>query len=158
VVDALSPNEGPQSGGDVVTISGSGFSAAISVKFGQVELSGNEINIVNDNTIKVVSPNKGIAVPDAVSVTTIGPQGQMATSNDKLFTYLGDVPIVFEIKKLANSDFRKPITVAFGPDGKLYAGNDVGEIAKFTLNEDYTAVQTMDLKVTVASGRHIMGM
>jgi len=155
VVDDLSPNEGPQSGGDQVTITGSGFSSAISVVFGQVELSGNDINVVDDNTIKVISPNRGVGVPVDVSVKTSSP---LAESNSKVFKYIGDVPIEFEIEKLANSDFYKPITVAFGPDGKLYAGNGRGEIARFTLNEDYTAVVSKDFTTTVASGRYVMGM
>jgi len=155
IVDDLSPKEGPQSGGDQVTIKGSGFSSATSVMFGQVELSGNKINVVDDSTITVISPSSGIAVPVKVSVKTSSP---LAESNSKLFTYVGDVPIIFDIKKLANSDFYKPITVAFGPDGKLYAGNGKGEIAKFTLNEDYTAVSSLDFIAQVASGRYVMGM
>jgi hypothetical protein len=153
-VDGLSPNDGPLSGGDEVTITGSGFSTAISVQFGLVQLSGNEINVVDDNTIKVVSPYSGIGVPAAVSVTTSSPQ---AESNSQMFTYFGDPPIVFDIAKL--TDFANPTTVAFGPDGKLYAGNTNGQIGRFTLNEDYTAVITVNvISQVVVSGRAVMGM
>lgn len=153
MVTELAPKEGPQSGGDQVTIIGTGFLTATSVQFGLVQLSGNELDIVDDNTIKVVSPFSDIAVPVAVSVTTSDPQ---ADTNSETFTYLGDVPIEFDISKLVS--FERPTTVAFGPDGKLYAGNSNGQIGKFTLNDDYTDVILVDVIAEVVSGRAIMGM
>lgn len=160
VVDELSPNEGSTSGGDEVTITGSGFSTAISVQFGLVELSGNDIDVVDDTTIKVLSPPIAIGVPVEVSVTIIPPEGDLdlAESNSEMFTFISTVPIKFEIALLSDSDFQQPTAVAIGPDGKLYAGNGEGQIGKFTLNEDYTAVESVDVIAEVAPNRYVMGM
>jgi hypothetical protein len=111
-VSDVAPDSGPVSGGNEVTINGSGFTYSASqttVKFGLVELTGSAITIVNQNTIKVNAPAVGVGVPVDVTVQT--PVGK---SKAGIYTYKKDgASIDFIVKKLHN--FENPTQVAFGP-------------------------------------------
>lgn len=81
VVTALSPNAGRP--GTIVTVLGSGFSAATSVNFGGVFLTP---SILNDGQLTVAAPFFSVGTVVHVRVTT--PVGtSLATDNDE-FTYL----------------------------------------------------------------------
>jgi len=109
---SISPDEGSISGGFPVTITGSGFtnSSDIIVNFGLNELTGGNIEIIDENTIELVVPFETIAVPVQVSVTSI-PLG--ATSNSKTFTYETAIPIAWKEKLVA--DLSSVTTATFGP-------------------------------------------
>jgi hypothetical protein len=68
-VTSLSPAAGPVAGGTVVTITGTGFTAATSVNFGGN--LGTSVTVVSDTQITVTSPS-GSAGAVAVTVTTPG--------------------------------------------------------------------------------------
>ena len=116
-VESLSPSQGSVAGGFVVTINGSGFTDAseLIVHFGLADISGNDITVVDSNTIEVMAPTEVVAVPVPVSVESIPLN---ATSNSMPFTYVETIPIEWTSKKITTL---QGVTVAkFGPDGKLY--------------------------------------
>jgi len=83
------PNQGPVSGGTVVTISGDDlvqFSAITSVKFGDVD--GTDIERVDNTTMKVATPAHA---PGAVNVVMVVGEGQEYIFNNA-FTFVPGVP------------------------------------------------------------------
>lgn len=89
-VTSVSPSAGATIGGTPVTISGSGFSFATSVKFGTASAS---FTVVNDTTITATSPAGSGAV--TVTVTTAG--GTSVPSGGSTFSYSVSVPAVSNI-------------------------------------------------------------
>ena len=81
-VTGLSPNTGPQTGGTLVTITGTGFTGAPTVNFGTTPAT--DVTVVSGTTITAESP-AGTGVVDA-TVTT--PGGTSATSAADQFTYV----------------------------------------------------------------------
>ena len=109
------------------------------------------VEIVNENTIKLLNPPVVVARPVSVSVST--PLGTSVSA--QTFTYIGSVPIQFISSKL--TDFSAPAVGEFGPDGKLYVATTDGRVAKMTLNDDFT--QVVSTVVSEATpGRAILGM
>jgi IPT/TIG domain len=149
-IDLITPSQGSISGGTKITITGSGFSPATSVRFGQTSLGRTKITIVDASTIVVVSPRSALNVPVPISVVT--PAGE---SNSKLFQYLSSTPIRFTESKLMS--FEAPTAIAFGPDSKLYVGSYNGMLAKITLNESFDKVLSSTV-VTVERYRGIHGI
>ena len=131
-VKSLLPNSGPVAGGTIVTISGSGFTASAydtKVKFGSSEITGSDIQIIDQKTIKVKAPAVPAGIPVDVFVeTTVG------KSNIQQFTYIAGSKIEFEEKFLIT--FEKPTVARFGPNGKLYVGNMNGQLGAITLDDD----------------------
>jgi hypothetical protein len=80
-VAAASPGTGPVAGGDRVTLTGSGFTHATDVKFGQVPAQN--LTVTSDNQLTVTNPQAAHAGPADVTVTT--PAG---TSTAARFTYI----------------------------------------------------------------------
>ena len=91
VVTMISPTGGPPSGGNGVTITGSGFTGATSVKFGTA--SGGVVNIISDTQILAGALAHAPGTVD-ITVTTAG--GTSATSAADLYTY-GTAPAVTAI-------------------------------------------------------------
>ena len=85
-VTGLDPETGPADGGTTVTITGTGFTGATEVMFGDRQAAS--FTVVDSTTITAVSP-AGIGAVDVV-VTTVN--GTSATSPDSVFTY--DAPPV----------------------------------------------------------------
>jgi hypothetical protein len=85
VTDVL-PKSGPAEGGTMVTITGSGFTNAIAVNFGDTKLTGNAFFALNDNYMYVFTPPGSAGSVVHVIVTT--PDGTSATSEADQFTYL----------------------------------------------------------------------
>lgn len=111
VINSLTPSSGSIAGGSSVTITGSGFTypaSETSVRFGLVELTGPEIDIVDQFTINVTSPPETVGVPVSVSVET-----PLSVSNSETFTYVALSEISFTNGLL---DFFSSCTVVgFGP-------------------------------------------
>jgi IPT/TIG domain len=152
-IATLSPSSGGIAGGQVVTITGSGFTYPASqtiVHFGIEQFTGSEIQIVSSTTITVVSPLVPIVVPVQVKVET-----PLGTSDGATFMYTSSTAIAFSMIKLL--DFAEPTTAEFGPDGKLYVGTLKGTLGKITLNADFTAVTSM-VTAVVQPDRAILGI
>jgi Malectin domain/IPT/TIG domain len=147
---SISPTSGSIAGGKRVTITGSSLELATAVRFGTTLLTGAAISVFNSTTITVVSPFSGVEVPAAVSVIT-----PIAESNTITFNYIAAIPIQFTPIKLL--DIEEPTAVAFGPDSKLYVGTLKGQLAKFTLNENFDTV-VESVVTTVDATRGILGI
>uniref|UniRef100_UPI000A470A2F beta strand repeat-containing protein n=1 Tax=Nocardia shimofusensis TaxID=228596 RepID=UPI000A470A2F len=78
-VSGISPDEGPETGGTTVTVTGSGFTGASAVSFGATPATS--FTVVSDSQITATAP-AGIGVQQ-VTVTTVG-----GTSNGAPFTYV----------------------------------------------------------------------
>lgn len=85
-VTGVSPSTGPTAGGTQVTISGSGFTGATAVKFGD---SAATFTLNSSSSITATSPARTAGTVD-VTVTT--PSGTSATSQADKFTYSDGTP------------------------------------------------------------------
>lgn len=81
-VGGISPGAGPQSGGTMVTITGSGFTAPVTVSFGST--AATDVTVVSSTRITAMAP-AGTGTVDIV-VTT--PGGASPTSAADQFTYV----------------------------------------------------------------------
>jgi IPT/TIG domain len=81
VVTAISPTSGSAGGGTRVTVTGSGFTGATSVRFGAS--SASTMTVVSDTQITTTSP----AGSGTVDLTVVTPTGTSATSPADQFTY-----------------------------------------------------------------------
>ena len=80
-VTGLDPAEGPESGGTSVVITGSGFTGATDVGFGDTEAA--DLQVDSDGQVTATSP----AGSGTVSVTVITPAGTSDSSDTAQFTY-----------------------------------------------------------------------
>jgi hypothetical protein len=87
VVTSVTPNHGQQAGGQVVTITGTGFTGATSVRIGGQAATA--VTVVNDTTITATSPAHAEG-PASIAVTT--PSGT-GSSAGPIFTYLAPLPV-----------------------------------------------------------------
>jgi hypothetical protein len=92
VVEELKPNQGRESGGTSVTITGSNFSEATAVKFGAAAAKSFKVN--SPTSIVAESPAGAAGTVD-VTVTTLG--GTSSTGAGDHFSYL-PAPAVTEVK------------------------------------------------------------
>jgi YVTN family beta-propeller protein len=83
VVTAVSPSSGPQAGGNVVTVTGSGFTLASQVLFGGVPATS--FTISGDTVITAVAPAH---VAGTVDVTVSAPAGTSATGPADQYSYV----------------------------------------------------------------------
>jgi IPT/TIG domain len=81
-VTGISPASGGTAGGDSVTITGSGFTAATEVEFGSVTA---QMTVDSDTQITAISPPGS----GTVGITVVTPDGTSAPSPADLFTYQG---------------------------------------------------------------------
>jgi len=82
VVTGVSPLSGPSGGGTVVTVSGTGFTGATSVLFGNV--AGTSLSVSSDTSLTVTSPAEASG---ASNVHVITPNGKSKTVSADVFTY-----------------------------------------------------------------------
>jgi alpha-tubulin suppressor-like RCC1 family protein len=83
VVTKVKPSKGPAAGGTTVTITGTGFSGATEVDFGEAAASGFTVN--SPTSISAISPPATGGSMDAIAVTT--PNGTGASPAKHGFTY-----------------------------------------------------------------------
>jgi IPT/TIG domain-containing protein len=81
-VTAISPSSGAGAGGDSVTITGSGFTGATEVDFGNVSAA---MTVVSDTEITATSPPGS----GTLDVTVVTPHGTSPTSPADQFSYQG---------------------------------------------------------------------
>jgi hypothetical protein len=84
IVTGVGPASGPTAGGTVVAVTGSGFTNATAVSFGQI--AALDLSVASDTQLTVTSPPA--AASGAVDVTVITPAGTSAASAAGQFTYL----------------------------------------------------------------------
>jgi plastocyanin len=83
IIQTITPNSGPPTGGTVVTIAGNNFTAGATVNFGTVPATN--VTVVNSTTIQATSPAHSEA---AVDVAVVNPDGQTFTM-PSAFTFIG---------------------------------------------------------------------
>lgn len=88
-VTSLSVSSGSTGGGAVVTITGTGFTDAVSVQFGSV--TADSFSVLNDSTIVATAPVQGSGTID---VTVTNNAGTSSTSSSDHFTYSGLVATI----------------------------------------------------------------
>jgi len=104
---AIEPNSGSISGGQQVTITGSGFNfteGETIVHFGEglarVSLTGADVQVTSFTTLEVLTPATVVGGPVSISVQT--PKAESNT--DIKYTYIAGVPLEFQTGILAQFD------------------------------------------------------
>jgi len=82
VVSSVSPQQGPTSGGTTVTVTGTGFAGATTVRFGSKAATSFSVN--SSTQITAVSPSSSVTGPVNLTVTT----SQGTSSQQVTFTYV----------------------------------------------------------------------
>ena len=85
-VAGLSPTAGSPAGGDVVTITGSGFTGATAVSFGGTDA---EFEVLSDTTVQATSPGIDDERDSPVDVTVTTPAGTSTEVEADRYIYLG---------------------------------------------------------------------
>jgi IPT/TIG domain len=156
-VTAVAPASGPIAGGTTVVISGSGFTEATTVQFGQVDAPG--IQVDKDTLITVVSPAGASGVVD---VTVITPSFTSATGPADQFTY-EPIPAVTTVTPnsgplaggtsvtITGTGFTSATTVGFGATAA--ASSTVVSSTSITATSPASPSSgTVDITVTTAGG------
>jgi hypothetical protein len=122
-VTGVAPPSGKAAGGDIVTITGSGFTGATGVQFGQSPAPA--MNVISDSEITAITPQAASVGP--VDVTVINPAGVSPTGAADQFTYTEAAPFVAAISPtsgvmaggtnvtITGGNFTTAIRVQFGP-------------------------------------------
>ncbi|OAI42772.1 hypothetical protein AYO38_02925 [bacterium SCGC AG-212-C10] len=90
-VVSATPNNGPVAGGTPVSVSGSGFTGAITVTIGGVSVP---FTVLDDNTLVFTAPAHAAGVVD-IRVTT--PSGISANSVNDNYTYGTNIPVITSV-------------------------------------------------------------
>jgi len=98
-VNGISPKGGPTTGGTFVNITGSGFTGATAVAFGDIPES--YFWIENDTSITAVSPGGTVGI---VNITVTTPQGTSAIVEADQFTYKANLAFNITPSKIRTTD------------------------------------------------------
>ena len=141
-VSSLTPNNGLRTGGNTVTIGGTGFTGATRVKFGYYSSATNLV-VVSDTQITVTAP----AGTGTVDVTVTTPGGTSATSTYTKYTYNAPPP--------------RPTVSSLTPNNGLNTGGNTVTIkgtgltgatqVKFGSNNATNLVVISDTQITVTA-------
>ena len=155
VVSAVAPNVGLNTGGTLVTITGSGFAAPVTVRFGGV--MARHVTVVNGDTITAVSP-PGLGT---VNVRVNDGGGASALSDGDSFDYLARPTALSVVPKsgplasgsvvvtIRGTAFVTGATVSFG----AAAATDVVVVNATTITATAPAGSgTVDVRVTTPVG------
>jgi hypothetical protein len=164
VVSGLNPSSGPTGGGTLVTITGSGFSAATAVNFGSSAALG--FTVVSDTVVRATAPPGTFGPP--VDVTVVTPSGTSATSAADQFSYTTtSVPSVTGLSPASGSTAGGTVVVVTGSGftGATAVAFGAYPATTFTVNSDtqITAVApaqpagTVDVTITTAAGTSSTG-
>jgi glucose/arabinose dehydrogenase len=154
-IDDIYPTSGNIAGGSIVTIDGYGFNVSdnsLVIRFGKKPAAKKDINIINDNRIKVKVPSFSVDVPVDLTVET-----SKGISNAVKFTYVSGSPIAFTSTELGGFQIGLPTVLTFDVNGILYIATSDGKIARLKLNDDFTVVKGYVVS-SVLSGRAILGI
>jgi uncharacterized protein YhjY with autotransporter beta-barrel domain len=157
IVTSISPKSGPTAGGTTVTITGSHFTGAVSVLFGNVEEDSFTIN--SDTSITTVSTG-GTGTVDIVVVSN---GGGSAKSQADQFTYVTNVPppTVASISPtsgpasggnsvtITGANFTNVTSVKFGTTAATFTVTDEAII---TATSPVGSAGAVDVTVTTSSG------
>ena len=101
IVSVVNPNEGPSSGGNIVIITGTGFIAGSTVKFGALPASSAVVNSATQ--ITAIAP--AVAAPGAVQVRVTSSAGVSPVSLAARYTYKSTSPLIQQLVPAAGPSF-----------------------------------------------------
>jgi hypothetical protein len=144
-VDTIVPDEGPESGGTAVTLTGSGFVGATAVEFDGTP--GTAFTVVNDTTITVTSP---VHLPGVIDVVVIDDAGGDSDPVD--FEYLAVAADATALAPNSGSEAGGTVVTITGTGFLGATGVEFDGIAgtEFTVVDDTT--------ITVTSPAHDPGL
>jgi hypothetical protein len=156
-VTAVSPTSGPTVGGTSVTVTGTNFTGASAVMFGNVPATS--FSVSSPTQLTAVSPVHGAGVVD-ITVTTAG--GTSSTSASDQFTYVASAPTVTSVAPnsgstaggtfvlVTGSNFVGVSAVKFGASAAVTFG--VLSPSMLVAVAPYHAAGTVDVTVTTGQG------
>jgi len=131
-LSTVTPDVGDVTGGAQLTIIGKFLSNVQTVKIGSKVLSGAAIKVVNANEVKIAAPSAG--QPETVQISVVTPLGE---SNSVPFKYIDATLPPIAWKSGDVKSLNGPTSLAFGPDGRLYIGTQMGEVVRLTLDANF---------------------
>ncbi len=158
-VTAISPRSGPVAGGNVVTITGTGFTGATSVRFGTVTTT--HFTVKSSTKITVTVPAQSAGTHD-VNVTTAG--GRSVSNSVDKYTY-GALPTVTSLSPssgttaggnvitITGTGFTGATSVRFGTVSTTHF--TVKSSTKITVTVPAQKAGTHDVNVTTPAGRSV---
>ncbi|MDR3397961.1 MAG: IPT/TIG domain-containing protein [Pandoraea sp.] len=158
-VTNVAPNTGLTMGGTAVTLTGTGFTGATSVKFGAVAATG--VNVVSATQITATSPTGAAGV---VNITVTTPNGTSSTTPANQFTYTSPAAVILAPTTLptpvAGQAYNQTMTASGGTlpyrfnvtNGALPAGLQLNPTTgALTGTPSATGTSTFTISVTDAS-------
>jgi predicted esterase len=143
VVSAVAPAAGPLSGGTVVTLTGSGFTAATAVSFGGA--AATPLTVVSDTELRVTSPATSAAGGVYVRVTT--PAGTSPQTTAARFSYRA-VPAISAITPASGPLAGGTVVTLSGTD----LGGATGVTFSGTPGTKIYVVSAAEVRVTTPAG------
>jgi len=155
-ITGVSPSGGPVTSGTSVTLTGTAFTGATVVEFGNT--AGTNLTVVSATTVTVTAP-AGTAGTTDVTVTTVG--GASATSGADQFTYVA-APTVTSVSvtdgplsgttavTLTGTNFTNATAVKFGSTNAI--GFTVVNATTITATAPSESVGSVNIQVTTAGG------
>jgi YVTN family beta-propeller protein len=153
VITNINPTSGSISGGNVVTITGSGFTGVTAVNFDATPAAG--FLFLNDNTVNAVTPP---GTPGLVNISITTASGTSSNSLATRYIYTGDwfaygtntTGSVSSINTRDDTVFTFPVgsspnSIAFSPDGKKAYIIDSLDIGVYVLDVATNTIDTFIL-------------
>jgi hypothetical protein len=133
VITELDPTEGPETGGNTVIITGTGFTGATGVTFGAVPVPPADFEVLSDTQIEVIAPAQGFGT---VGVVVLDPAGDSPAVN---YEYLAIASAITDLDPDEGDEIGgTPVTITgtgfTGATGVTFGGIDV----PFTVLNDTT--------------------
>lgn len=97
IVSSIAPDNGPEAGGTVVTITGSHFAGTTGVDFGTTPATN--VTVISDTKITATAP----AGTGTVNITVTTPGGVTTTTSGDKFTYNIPAPVINQVSPNAGS-------------------------------------------------------
>jgi hypothetical protein len=149
VVTGFTPASGPEAGGTIVTVTGSGFDDLESIRFGDTPATS--VTVVSDTELRVLSP----AGTGSVDITLVDEDGNETVAPGE-FNYVpvdgepgeGTVPLVTGFTPITGSESGGTVVTVTGAgftdaDGVLFDGNP---------GTNFTIVNDNTIRVTTPAG------
>ena len=145
-VTAISPNDGPQAGGTEITISGTGFTQASLVSFGDIAASS--FTVLSDTSIRATTPkccsNLGSSGQDGVDVTVTSPGGTSVADAPYDLYIARPVPSIVQISPSSGPQSGGTVITIVGSGLSGASEVDFGSVVA----PDVTVVSDTEVKAT----------
>ena len=121
-ISAVTPSVGTLASGTSVTITGTGFTGATAVKFGNQDATS--FSVTSDTQITATAPS---GTDGTVDITVTAPGGTSATSTADKFTYVGTAPtVILSTTTIGKTNLSTiPVTITFSKDVTGFVIGDI---------------------------------